>query len=160
MPYSKVKKHLGYLSALLLMTFFTAGCAKPQPSHISPESRTVHQKYPPKKEIIKMQVRATAYTSRLKRKNARYPVGAWGDVLTPSCRCIAVSADLLKMGLTYQTKVKIEGLEGEYTVVDRMHPKWKKKIDVYMGDNFARARYWGVRMVTIQWEIPQKEKRQ
>jgi 3D (Asp-Asp-Asp) domain-containing protein len=64
------------------------------------------------------------------------------------------------MGLTYQTKVKIEGLEGEYTVVDRMHPKWKKKIDVYMGDNFARARYWGVRMVTIQWEIPQKEKRQ
>ncbi|MDD3591823.1 MAG: hypothetical protein PHO65_04240 [Sulfurovum sp.] len=156
----KAKKHLGYLPALLLMTILTAGCAKQQPSHSPPKNLPVLEKHLSKKEMRRMQVRSSAYTSRIKRKNAKYPVGAWGDALTPSCRCIAVSADLLKMGLNYQTKVKIEGLEGEYTVVDRMHPKWKKKIDVYMGNDFTRARYWGVRTVTIEWEVPQKEKRQ
>lgn len=99
-----------------------------------------------------MQVHATAYTSRLKRENARYPVGAWGDALTPSCRAIAVSDDLIKMGLGYQTKVRIEGLEGEYQVLDRMHPKWKKRIDLYMGDEIQRAKEWGIRTVTIVWE--------
>ncbi|MBD3791666.1 MAG: 3D domain-containing protein [Campylobacterales bacterium] len=150
MRYQTAKYFTGYLSALLLITFFLTGCAKPPPSR-SP------QMHPVKKEIRKMRVHSTAYTSRLKRKNAKYPVGAWGDPLTPSCRSIAVSADLLKMGLTHQSKVRIEGLEGEYVVLDRMHPKWKKKIDLYMGNDFKRARYWGVRTVTIQWEVPKAE---
>ncbi|MDM5272174.1 hypothetical protein PGH07_08275 [Sulfurovum sp. zt1-1] len=150
MWYRKVKKYLVYLSAVVSITFFVTGCVKQQLSPVSPE-------HPPKKEILKMQVHATAYTSRLKRKNAKYPVGAWGDALTPTCHCIAVSDDLFKMGLTYKTKVRIDGLSGEYVVMDRMHPKWKKRIDVYMGDDFKRARYWGNRMVTIHWAQPKEE---
>ncbi|MDD2450744.1 MAG: hypothetical protein PHU67_02395 [Sulfurovum sp.] len=152
----KAKHPAGYLSVLLFITFFTAGCAKPQPSHAAPGELPLPKKHSQKKEMRKMQVHATAYTSRLKRKNAKYPIGAWGDPLTPSCRGIAVSADLLKMGLTYRSKVRIEGLEGEYVVLDRMHPKWKKRIDLYMGDDFKRARYWGVRTVTIYQEVPKE----
>ena len=99
-----------------------------------------------------MQVHSTAYTSCLKKRYAKYPMGAWGDALTPTCKSIAVSGDLLKMGLTYRTRVRIEGLEGEYVVMDKMHPKWKKKIDVYMGNDFQKARYWGCRNVMISWE--------
>ncbi|MBN2249364.1 MAG: 3D domain-containing protein [Campylobacterales bacterium] len=139
------------------MTFFTAGCAKQQPSHSLSRELPLPEKHLPQKKMRKMQVHSSAYTSRVKRKNAIYPVGAWGDALTPSCRGIAVSDDLIRMGLTHQTRVRIEGLEGEYVVLDKMHPKWKKKIDVYMGNDFKRARYWGVRTVTIRWEEPKKK---
>ena len=147
MWYKKVKHALGYLSLVLLITFFITGCVQQQPSHC-------FKKHPPKKEMLSMQVHSTAYTSRLKRKNAKYPVGAWGDALTPLCHGIAVSDDLIKMGLTYQSKVRIDGLDGEYVVLDRMHPKWKKRIDVYMGNDFKKARYWGSRTVTVHWEEP------
>lgn len=146
----KTKYALGYLSIVFLITFFATGCMKQQPKYAL-------QKHLPEKEMIKMQVYSTAYTSRLKRKNAKYPVGAWGDALTPSCRCIAVSADLIKMGLIYESKVRIDELEGEYTVMDKMHPKWRKKIDIYMGDDFKRAKYWGNRTVTIRWEQSQEK---
>lgn len=143
MFYHKERRFLYAVLAFGLLFF--SGCDKLLPTRFS-------KKQAPQKEIIKLQVHSTAYTSCLKKRYAKYPKGAWGDALTPTCKSIAVSDDLLKMGLTYQTKVRIEGLEGEYTVMDKMHPKWKKKIDVYMGNDFKKARYWGVRNVMISWE--------
>ncbi len=46
---------------------------------------------------------------------------------------IAVSRDLLKMGLKRNSVVKIKGLSGLFLVKDKMNKRFKKKIDIYMG---------------------------
>jgi len=66
---------------------------------------------------------------------------------------IAVSADLISLGLTRGTRVRIDGISGEYVVLDRMPPKWKKRIDLYMGTDVKAARRWGKREVMIYWTI-------
>ena len=83
-------------------------------------------------------------------------VAAWGDTLKPGIKAIAVSRDLLDSGLNYGIKVNIEGLPGRYRVTDKMHSRWEKKIDIYMGEELDKARKWGVRKVTITWENPTK----
>jgi 3D (Asp-Asp-Asp) domain-containing protein len=72
-------------------------------------------------------------------------------------KSIAVSRDLMKQGLTYNKKVKIEGLPGVYTVMDKMHFRWKNRIDIYMGKNEELAKEWGRQKVTISWKV-KKEK--
>jgi len=107
----------------------------------------------PKECMHSLEVDATAYTCRVQRKHyTRYPRGAWGDILKPDTKAVAVSDDLIAMGLTHGTSITIEGLDGEYIVMDKMHPKWKKKIDVYMGADCRKARFWGHKMVTIHWK--------
>ena len=61
------------------------------------------------------------------------------------------------MGLDYNTPVKIEGLEGIYLVKDRMHSRWKNKIDIYMGTDVKAAKHWGRRKVTIHYGVMNKE---
>ena len=39
-----------------------------------------------------------------------------------------------------------------YVVRDKMAKRWKKKIDIYMGNDVDAARKWGVRPVTIRWQ--------
>ncbi|WP_027178925.1 3D domain-containing protein [Maridesulfovibrio bastinii] len=96
-------------------------------------------------------VNATAYNS-FKWQTSDTPfVGAWGDKLKPGIKAIAVSRDLLKKGLTRGTKVKIEGLKGEYTVLDKMNRRWRNKIDIYFGVDLEAAREWGKRKVEISW---------
>jgi 3D (Asp-Asp-Asp) domain-containing protein len=36
-------------------------------------------------------------------------------------------------------------------VLDKMHRRWERKIDIYMGRDAAAARSWGVRSVRIRW---------
>jgi hypothetical protein len=69
-------------------------------------------------------------------------------------RAIAVSRDLEARGLKRGVEVEIDGLDGRYTVLDRMARRWKDKIDIYMGDDVAAARTWGKRQVTIRWSVP------
>lgn len=64
-------------------------------------------------------------------------------------KVVAVSRDLFKSGLVCGTKVTIEGLRGEYTVLDKMNKRWQKRIDIYMDNDVARAKEWGARKVTI-----------
>ncbi|NEX16761.1 MAG: hypothetical protein C1943_09060 [Halochromatium sp.] len=71
--------------------------------------------------------------------------------LTPGEKAIAVSRDLLKRGLSNGVEVKIEGLPGVYKVRDKMNKRWKRRIDIYMGDNLERAREWGKQQVVIRW---------
>lgn len=99
-----------------------------------------------------LNVTATAYNSLPSQTDGTPNVAAWGDRLFPGLRAIAVSRDLLtKYGLTRGAKVKIKGLEGEYVVLDKMHPRWRKKIDIYMGKDRRAAKRWGRRDVTIHW---------
>jgi 3D (Asp-Asp-Asp) domain-containing protein len=96
-------------------------------------------------------VTASAYNSTAGQTAGNPFVGAWGDRLKPGIRAIAVSRDLLKLGLRRGTRVRIEGLEGEYRVLDKMARRWNKKIDIYMGIDEQAARDWGVRRVRIRW---------
>ncbi len=103
-------------------------------------------------EVRKMTVTATGYAGCGGKCGKRKPRGAWGDTLTPYIRAVAVSQDLLKKGLGYRTRIIIQGLEGEYTILDKMPRRWKNKIDIYFGDDHSAARRWGKRTLTIYWE--------
>ncbi len=97
-------------------------------------------------------VTATAYNSVPDQTTAIDPdIAAWGDRLEPGMQALAVSRDLERLGLGRGTRVRIEGLPGEWTVLDRMHRRWENKIDLYMGNDVEAARQWGKRTVTIRW---------
>ena len=99
-----------------------------------------------------MEVTATAYTSSPRETDSTPFLAAWGDALKPSMKSIAVSRDLLKLCLTRNKKVKIEGLKGSYLILDKMNKRWEKKIDIYMGTDVKKAKEWGKKKVTIYWE--------
>ncbi|WP_415719604.1 3D domain-containing protein [Maridesulfovibrio sp.] len=103
-------------------------------------------------KTITMKVASTAYTSQVSQTSEHPFLGAWGDELKPGIKSIAVSRDLIHKGLTHNTKVKIEGLQGEYLVKDKMNKRWTNKIDIYMGLDKEAAKEWGKREVTITFE--------
>ncbi|HQU89647.1 MAG TPA: hypothetical protein PK620_13080 [Denitromonas sp.] len=116
--------------AVLLIAALTAACGD--------EERT-------------LTVTATAYTSSPGETDNTPDIAAWGDTLEPGMKVIAVSRDLLDLGLVQGAEVTIDGLDGRYVVLDKMHPRWNEKIDIYMGENVKKARNWGRREVTIRW---------
>lgn len=100
-----------------------------------------------------LEVVATAYTSHAAQTDSTPTIAAWGDRLTPSTKAIAVSRDLLtQYGLKHRTKVRINGLSGEFLVLDKMNKRWFKKIDIYMGMNKRAAFKWGKRNVVMTWK--------
>ena len=131
--------------SLLILSFLFIGCNQQTPSPIVQKPSTPT----PKKNVLT--VTATAYTSCKRETDSTPYLAAWNNRLKPNVKSIAVSRDLLKLGLTNGTRVKISGLRGHYVVLDKMNKRWKKKIDIYMGCNNKRARKWGKRKVTIVW---------
>ena len=99
-------------------------------------------------------VSASAYNSLPGQTQGDPNVGAWGDALVPGTRAIAISRDLLELGLVRGVRVRIEGLPGEYVVLDKMAKRWTRKIDIYMGVDRKAALAWGVREVAIRWTPP------
>lgn len=100
-----------------------------------------------------MDVTVSAYNS-VPSQTANHPsLAAWGDTLRPGMKCIAVSRDLLDLGLAYNTPVKIPGLPGIYHVKDKMHYRWRKRIDVYMGQDVGKAREWGKKKLRIEYAV-------
>jgi 3D (Asp-Asp-Asp) domain-containing protein len=110
------------------------------------------QKTPPEKLKI-LTVTATAFNSIAGQGQGNPNVGAWGDRIAPGLNAVAVSADLIPLGLVRGTRVRIEGLENDYVVLDRMPARWKKRIDIYMGNDVKAARAWGKREVKIHWTV-------
>ncbi len=98
-----------------------------------------------------LKVTATAYNSLPAQTQGDPTLTAWGQKLVPGMKAVAVSRDLLSMGLTRGVKVKIKGLSGTYTVMDKLNKRWKRRIDIYMGTDEKAARQWGKREVTIRW---------
>jgi len=127
------------LSALLVsfLAVACASCAAIRPAPSEYESS--------------LMVTAAAYNSLPGQTDARPRLGAWGDTIAPGVKAIAVSPDLASLGLRRGTKVRIEGLPGEYVVLDLMPDRWKRHIDIYMGDDVKAARSWGRRKVKIWW---------
>jgi 3D (Asp-Asp-Asp) domain-containing protein len=98
-----------------------------------------------------LEVTATAYNSVRGQTDGSPSITAYGIKLRPGMRIVAVSRDLEKLGLRHGAKIRISGLEGEWMVGDRMHPRWSRRIDVYMGLDVKAARAWGKRRVRIRW---------
>ena len=76
----------------------------------------------------------------------------------------ALTADWLRQAFPLVRRVDIEvgvservwdlsGMQGagEWVLLDRMHSRWRRKIDVYMGVDEARALEFGERKVRIRW---------
>lgn len=102
----------------------------------------------PRREL---EVVATAYNSLPGQTDRDPSLTAFGVRLRPGMRVIAVSSDLYRRGLREGTRVRIEGLPGQWEVADRMASRWRNKIDVYMGNDVKAAKQWGVRRVKIRW---------
>ena len=102
-------------------------------------------------EQRELSVIASAYTSTPAQTNDAPFVGAWGDRLDPGQRSVAVSRDLIALGLDRGTRIEVEGLEGELVVKDKMAARWRRHIDIYMGLDHDAARDWGRRRVVIRW---------
>ncbi|WP_238987242.1 3D domain-containing protein [Confluentibacter flavum] len=103
-----------------------------------------------------IKVTASAYNSTRHQTDSNPHITAFGDSLKPGLNYIAVSNDLLKIGLKHNTPVKIEGFDSIYFVKDRMHSRWKNRIDIYMGLDVKVARQWGRKKVSISYGIPKQ----
>ncbi|MDL5514511.1 hypothetical protein QSE00_22050 [Arenibacter sp. M-2] len=102
----------------------------------------------------KLKVTATAYNSFPYQTSKIHPgITAWGDSLKPGMKIIAVSKDLIPVGLDYNTQVKIKGDSSIYLVKDKMHSKWRNRIDIYMGEDKEKALQWGRKKITIHYRV-------
>jgi 3D (Asp-Asp-Asp) domain-containing protein len=98
-----------------------------------------------------MVVTATAYNSVPSQTDSEPSTAAWGDRLEPGMKAVAVSRDLIGEGLTKGTTLRIEGFDGEFTVLDKTASRFNKRIDIYMGADVEKARRFGVRKLRISW---------
>ena len=137
---------------LLILSFLFLGCDKESPTPGKPKSsKTVKASKPKIQKEHVLRVTSSAYTSCIRETDSTPYLAAWNNRLKPGIKSIAVSRDLLKMGLGNGSYVTIDGLKGKYKVLDKMNKRWKKKIDIYMGCDLKKARRWGKRKVTIRW---------
>ncbi len=107
-------------------------------------------------DIKMFRVTASAYNSLADQTSSNPNITAFGDSLKPGMRYIAVSRDLLDSGLVHNTKVKLEGFDGLFTVKDKMNKRWRKRIDIYMGTDVQKAKEWGKKKINIEYCLPIK----
>lgn len=100
-----------------------------------------------------LNVKVSAYNSVPSQTDGEPTIAAWGDTLKPRMKAIAVSRDLIPLGLKHNTKVMIEGLPGVYLVKDKMAARWKNRIDIYMGEKVEKAKKWGVKELSIVYAV-------
>ena len=80
-------------------------------------------------------------------------ITAWGDTLKPGMKAVAISRDLLKQGFQYNTMIRIDTLPDTFYVKDKMHWRWKKRLDIYMGTDVKMAREWGRKKLMICYAV-------
>jgi len=107
---------------------------------------------PPVPAAHELWVTATAYNSVRGQTDSDAAITAFGIRLRPGMKIVAVSRDLEKLGLRQGVRIRIDGVEGEWEVGDRMHDRWSRRIDLYMGLDVKAARSWGKRRVHIRWK--------
>jgi 3D (Asp-Asp-Asp) domain-containing protein len=128
-------------NAFFLVSLF--GCTFSRPPPVA---------QPLRPRFRQMEVVATAYNSLPDQTDRNPTLSASGTALRPGLRVVAVSRDLLASGLGFGTRVRIEGLPGVWQVADCMAPRWRRRIDIYMGDSRTAAQRFGKRRLWIYWE--------
>ena len=126
---------------LIVVSLFLFGCAE--------EKNEKHEKY----EWKSIQVEVSAYNSFSWQTDDEPNIAAWNNRLTPGMKCIAVSRDLIALGLDNNTQVKIKGLPGIYLVKDKMNRRYSNKIDIFMGKDVTKAKKWGNKKLMIQYRV-------
>tara|TARA_R110000796_G_scaffold88850_6_gene192006 strand:- start:78484 stop:78927 length:444 start_codon:yes stop_codon:yes gene_type:complete len=123
---------------LLVFFLFIIGCSNREKKQLD-----LHDWNP-------LKVTVTAYNS-LPSQTTFYNsnIGAWGDTLKPGMKVVAVSRDLMRKGLVYNTMVRIDTFPDTFLVKDKMHFRHRNKIDIYMGNNKNEALEWGRKKLTI-----------
>ncbi len=102
---------------------------------------------------IPLEVTATAYNS-VKSQTFGVPnITAWGDTLVPGMKSIAVSRDLIAKGLKHGTMVRIDAFPDTFYINDKMHYRWKNRIDIYMGKDTNLAKEWGRKKIKIEFAV-------
>lgn len=101
-----------------------------------------------------LEVTVSAYNSLPGQTAGNPALTAWGDTLRPGMKSVAVSRDLIGLGLDYDTEVQIEGLDGSYRVNDKMNRRFSRHIDLYMGEDVSRAKKWGRKRLKIRFRVP------
>ena len=126
------------------MIYFFSGCddKKEQPGKVGKHKWYGHE------------VTVSAYNSVSWQTLGDPTIAAWGDTLKPGMKSIAVSRDLLKMGLDHNTMVKIDTFPDTFYVKDKMHRRWTNRIDLYMGVDVKKAREWGRKKLFICYAVP------
>jgi 3D (Asp-Asp-Asp) domain-containing protein len=97
-----------------------------------------------------IEVDVTAYNATVAQTDDDPWIAAWGDRLRPGTRVIAVSRDLLSLGFDHGARVEVDGLAGEYVVLDKTHRRWRRRVDLFMGEDVRRALRWGKRRMRIR----------
>ena len=95
-------------------------------------------------------VDVTAYNATTAQTDESPWIAAWGDRLRPGMRAVAVSRDLLSLGLDRGARIEIDGLAGEYVVLDKTHRRWTRRVDLFMGKDVGKALSWGKRKMRIR----------
>ncbi len=122
----------------LLVFFLVIGCSREEKQKLD-----LHDWQP-------LRVTVTAYNSLPSQTTATNAnIAAWGDTLKPGMKVIAVSRDLMRKGLTYNTMVRIDTFPDTFLVKDKMHYRHRNKIDWYMGNDKKKATAWGRKKLTI-----------
>jgi len=98
-----------------------------------------------------LEVTITAYNSTRAQTDGNPNVAAWNNRLDPNVPSVAVSRDLIPMGLGNGTKIYIKGLGGPYMVLDKMNSRFKRRVDLYFGKDVKAARQFGKTTATIYW---------
>ena len=102
--------------------------------------------YTPRYFSSKLQVTATAYSCEAQQTDSTPHITASGAKCQPGV--MAVSRDLLKT-IPYGSKVWMDG--EELVVLDTMHRRWRRRVDIVMPSRGAAIRF-GVRRTYIEWE--------
>lgn len=105
-------------------------------------------------EWKEMEVMTTAYNSLSWQTEGNPAIAAWGDTLRPDRPSVAVSRDLVKLGLKRNTPVLIEGFTDTFLVKDKMNARFKRHIDIYMGKDLFKAREFGRCRLKIAFRVP------
>ncbi|WBL24093.1 3D domain-containing protein [Zunongwangia sp. HGR-M22] len=82
-------------------------------------------------------------------------LAAWGDTLKPGMNAVAISRDLIGLGINHNDEIKIAGLDSIFVVKDKMHYRWKKRVDIYMGNDIERAKNFGKKKLEIYYKKPE-----
>ena len=104
-----------------------------------------------------LEVTATAYNSIANQTDSTPFITAYGDSLIPGKKYIAISRDLFKLGIKHNTPIIIKDFDGIYLVKDKMNKRWKKRIDIYMGNDVKAAKEWGIKKVIIAYGLEKDE---
>ena len=102
----------------------------------------------------KIKVKISAYTSHKSQTSGNSFQAAWGLILKRhhKKKVIAISRDLLKrfkLKNGQKVHLKTKGFSGYVIIADKMHSRWKNKVDLYFYTSKKEAIKWGVKKGTL-----------